>query len=219
MLKVLAGLMGLAMQVSAQVDPPQILQIHRELLRPGREAAYQEIEEDTARICGRLGCPHPYLSIEALTGSKEVWFFNGYESLAESERVVKAYSENSPLMAALQENSKRKAKLTLKPVSVFAEYRQGLSQGVPWMLGAGRFLVITVTKNNRRIDGTVFETADGTRFVVMSAQTREEADAKAVAAGSEAKVFAVRPYWSMPAKEWVAADPAFWQPSPPKTVK
>ena len=93
--------MGLAMQVSAQVDPLQILQIHRELLRPGREAAYQEIEEDTARIYGRLGCPHPYLTIEALTGSKEVWFFNGYDSLAESERVVKAYSENSPLMAAL----------------------------------------------------------------------------------------------------------------------
>jgi hypothetical protein len=75
----------------------------------------------------------------------KVWFFNGYDSLAESERVVKAYSENSPL-AALQENSKRKAKLTLKPVSVFAQYRQDLSQGVPWMLGAGRFLVITSAK-------------------------------------------------------------------------
>jgi len=67
-------------------------------------------------------------------------------------------------------------------------------------------------------DPAVFETADDTRFVVLAAQTREEADAKALAAGPEGKVFAVRPYWTRPAREWVSTDPAFWQPWIPKEV-
>jgi hypothetical protein len=79
--------------------------------------------------------------------------------------------------------------------------------------------VITVTKRSGPFEGTVFETADHTRFVVMATRTREEADSKAVAAGGEAKVFAVRPYWTRPATEWVAADSAFWQPWIPKMVE
>lgn len=48
---------------------------------------------------------------------------------------------------------------------------------------------------------------DGMRFVVMAARTRKEADTVAAAAGPKSNVFAVRPSWSFPAKEWVAADP------------
>jgi hypothetical protein len=190
---------------------PQILQIHREPLKPGSEAAYQAIEADSARICAELGCPHPYLGIEALTGSKEVWFFNGYESSAEQKQVVDDYTKNATLMAALEMNSRRKAELTGTAVSVFASYREHLSRGVPWRMGSGRFLVITVTNSNRRIDGTVFEASDGTRFIVMPAQTRHEADAAAALAGPESNIFAIRPSWSFPAKEWMAADSEFWR--------
>jgi hypothetical protein len=198
-------------------EPPRILQIHREPLRPGCEAAYGELEADTARICAELGCPHPYLGIEALTGPKEVWFFNGYGSLAEQKQVVDAYARNTTLIAALEKNSRRKAPLTAEPVGLFANYRQDLSGGTPWSLGQGRFLVITVTKSNRQIEGTVFEASDGTRFIMKPAQTREEADAAAALAGPESNIFAIRPAWSFPAKVWIAADSEFWQPSsPPK---
>lgn len=104
-------------------------------------------------------------------------------------------------------------------MEVFASYRQDASRGAPWSLGRGRFLVITVTKSQRTIEGTVFETADGTKFIVMPADTHNKADTKAAAAGPEAHIFAVRPYWSMPAKEWIAADPVFWQPSSPAKSK
>ena len=67
-----AAFIGLAMQIATPSQPPQILQIHREALKPGSEAVYQDIEEDTARLQAKLGCPHPYLAIESLTGSKEV---------------------------------------------------------------------------------------------------------------------------------------------------
>jgi hypothetical protein len=39
--------------------------------------------------------------------------------------------------------------------------------------------VITVTKRSSPFQGAVFETADSTSFVVMAAQTRDDADSKA----------------------------------------
>jgi hypothetical protein len=218
------------MGVSAQIHPPTILLIHRDRLKPGNEAAYRKIEEDTARIMrGALPLtaeqevrfPSPYMAAELLNGPQEVWFFTGWNSMADYERVGDEYRRKAPapLVAALERNSKKKASLTLEPVSVFANYRQDLSSGESWNVGRGRFLVITVTNRSARFEATVFETADQMRFVMIAAQTREDADSKAVAAGPEAKVFAVRPYWSRPAREWVAADRAFWQPWVPKTVQ
>lgn len=204
------------MQVAALARPPQILKIYREPLKPGSDAEFQAIEEDTARIAAALGCPHPYLAAESLSGPKEVWWFNGYESSAERRQVYDDYAKNTRLMAALQRNSEKKARLTLKPIEVFAHYRRDLSVGKPWILGQGRFLVITVTKSDRRIPGTLFEAPDGARFVVTSAQTRQEADTARALAGEQSNIFAVRPSWSLPTKEWIAADPPFWQASSPE---
>jgi hypothetical protein len=44
----------------AQERPPAILQIFREPLKPGSEAAYKTVEDDTARLCVELKCPHPF---------------------------------------------------------------------------------------------------------------------------------------------------------------
>jgi hypothetical protein len=228
MLGQLAAILGFAMSASAQQQPPRILEAYRDFLKPGVEAAYRPIEEDASRICVELKCPHSYLAIESLTGPKEVWFLNGYDSVAELKQVADAYEKNAPLLAALHQNVDRKKDLrSAEPFEVFANYRQDLSRGVPWTMGQGRFLVITIAKEHFQIDGTVFETDDRIRLgvngtqtrgqtddhiqlVVNAAQTRGQADTLAAAAGPQSIIFAVRPYWGMPATEWIAADPAFW---------
>ena len=187
-------------------QPSQILQVYRDFLKPGSETAYQQIENDAARICVERGCPHPYVGMESLTGAKEVWFLNGHASSTEQKQVAADYTKNAPLLAALAEITKRKQGLIREPVEVFANYRSDLSRG--------RFLVVTVTKGNGKTEGTVFETQDGTRLIFTPAQSLHEAQVKAAARGSEAIVFAVRPNWSMPAKGWVAADPPFWKSRP-----
>jgi hypothetical protein len=184
-------------------------------LKPGTEAAYHAIEEDTARLAAALGCPHPYLGAESLSGAKEMWWFNGYESADEQKQVADDYAKNTRWMAALQLNSKRKAILTHEGIEVSASYRRDLSAGRPWILGHGRFLVITRTKSERRITGTTFEAPDGTRFIVTPAGSRQEADVTQALAGAESNILAVRPSWSFPATEWIAADPPFWQPNRP----
>jgi hypothetical protein len=188
--------------------PPGLLQIHREAVKAGSEAAYDAIETDTARLCAALGCPHPYLALTTVTGSAEVWFLNGFESPAEQQQVIDAYAKNAPLMAALHKNGEAKRALTTTPMAVLAHHRRDLTQGVPWALGIGRFLVITVTSSPTHVDGTVFETAEGSRVIVVPAATYSEA---ATLSGAESHILAVRASLSFPAKEWIDADAAFWQ--------
>ncbi|HMJ21829.1 MAG TPA: hypothetical protein VK513_07965 [Terriglobales bacterium] len=49
-------------------------------------------------------------------------------------------------------------------IGVFGNYRPDLTIGLPWILGQARFLGITVLKDDRRINGTVFVAPDGTVF-------------------------------------------------------
>jgi hypothetical protein len=134
------------MQLSAQVHPSSILLIRSDLLKPGNEAAYQAIEEDTAcllrdalRLTGerQVQFPNPYLAVEPLTGPREVWFLTGWNSMADYEHVGEEYCKDAPpsLVAALEPNAKTKAALTFRPVSVFADYRPDLSRGEQWSLG------------------------------------------------------------------------------------
>ena len=211
MLKVLPLVLGLALQTAARAQAPQILYISREFWKPGHEAALSRIEAEAARICIGLGVPHPYLGIESMTGSKEVWYINGFASTEELAQVTEAYSKEQELLAAMNRFAQQRTEFKSQPNSEGpATYRPELSRGAEWKMGQGRFLVIAVTKGNPHSDGTVFESQDGVRFVVTAAKTRTEADAKLSAAGPDAKIFAVRPEFSMPAAEWVASDPSFW---------
>jgi hypothetical protein len=158
--------------------------------------------------------PAPIRGDGIAAGAKEVWFLNGYQSPAEQKLAAADFGENMRLLAAPAEITKPKHGLIREPVEVFANYRPDLSRGARSSLGRGRFLVVTVTKSNRKPAGTVFETQDGARFIFTQAQTLHEAKAKAAAASSETNVFAVRPNWSMPDNGWVEPDPLFWKSRP-----
>lgn len=205
----IALLLGLVMMQSVPTPQPIVL-IAREPLVAGRETAYREIEEETARLSAKLGCPHPYLAMESLTGPKEIWWFNGFDSPEDQRQVGEAYEKNAPFAAALKRNSDRKAPVTGKVIEVIAQYRPELTSGVPWILGHGRFVVIAVSKDRPRSAGTVFQAADGTFFVFSPARTRTQADHLAASIPGSI-IVVVRPSFSFPAKDWVAADPRFWR--------
>ena len=192
---------------------PQILEIFRDYLQPGREAEFRAVEEDAARICAELDCPHPHLAIESLTGPTEVWWLNAFESEADWQRVVQAYAENGPLTQALKDISRRRQGLVGTPIDLLAKHRPDLGRG-PWVTAGARFFVVSVAADSRDSAATVFEAPDGIRFAFRGFATREDADVAASAPGADARVFAVRPYWGMPAPEWIEADPGFWNENP-----
>ena len=55
------------------------------------------------------------------------------------------------------------------------------------------------------------EAPGGELYVVTEVKTRAEAEAAVAVAGPGARVFAIRPAWSLPAREWIASDPEFWR--------
>jgi hypothetical protein len=196
----------------APPHPPQILEVAREYLKPDAVPAIHKIEVDAAQICIRLKFPHRYLVIESLTGPKEFWYLNAFDSQADLDEVGRQYEGNKALTSALAENLKRKAPyLAAESTNVFLHYRPELSGGTPWVMGHGRFLVTAWTKGSAAAAGTVFEGPDGNRLVIRAAQTRAEAESMAAAAGESAHVFAVHPELGWPDEKWVAADPEFWR--------
>jgi MacB-like periplasmic core domain len=201
----------------ARERPPQIVLIHRDALNPGSETTYRAIEEDAARICADLKCPHPHFALESLTKPKEVWWINAFESEAQKQKAIADYKANGPLTSALEGITKRREGLLSMDEETFASYKADLSRGDAWRIAGVRFFEVTVTKGKPRAEGAVFEAPDGTRFIFRALSARDEAGAVAAAGSPEAAVFAVRPYWGFPAKEWIAADPEFWKPNPAVT--
>jgi hypothetical protein len=193
---------------------PEILQIYRDFPRPGCEDAFRAVEEDAARVCTELRFPHAHLAIESLIGPKEVWWLNAFDSEAERQQVTRDYTDNPAVVRALEEIGRRRQDLVGTPIDVLARRRPGSSERAAWRLAGARFFVVDVTRGEPPTWGTVFEAPDGTNYILRPVRTAREAERLGGDAGGGARVFAVRPYWGMPAKEWIAADREFWRVNP-----
>jgi hypothetical protein len=200
-------------------SPPELLLVVREELKPRSVRQYRRLETNIARHCARLRCPHPYLALESMTSPKVVWWLNAFDSLAEKERVERAWRRNEAAMQALQKLSRRKKALTRQPITLLTKYRGDLSRAASWKMSGARYFVVRLTKEESPSGHSVFEAPDGIRFVFAPVASRQEADRQAKLAGPGAQVLAVRPGWSLPAEAWVAADPEFWKSNPPARIK
>ena len=209
---IVALLLLLSTPLLAQQSPPGFLFIYRDSLKRGVDSAYRAIENDGARICSDLKCPNPYVGLESLSGTHEAWWINAFATDADTTRVVNGYAANRPLMDALGAIAKRKEPLIGKPIQGYAMYRPELSRGAAWSVAGARFMVVTVTRSRKPSAGSVYEMADSTLYVLRPVKTRRQAENLAKAQGAGARIFALRPNWSMPAPEWVAADRGFWHP-------
>ena len=192
----------------------ELLQIHRDILNPGVDQDFRAAEEEAARICTELGCPHPHFALESLSGRKEVWWINAFESEADRSRIVAAYGANQPLTAALAAIGRRRERLIESESDTFVTYCPELSSNPHLMIGGARFVTVKRTTDRQSLGGSVFAAPDGELFALHPARTQSEAVAALGGGGGDVVVFAVRPYWGMPSPEWIAADPEFWSVNP-----
>ncbi len=204
-------MLSLALPLLGQQAAPRFMYIYRDSLKAGVDSAYRVIEDDGAQICADFHCPNPYLALESLSGPHEAWWVNAFASDADTARVAQAYATNRPLAEALGAIAKRKKTLIGTPIQGFAVLRPHLSRGAAWSVAGARFMVVSITRSRRPAEGWVWEMADSTLYIFRPVKTRQQA---------EARIFAVRPNWSMPAPDWVAADRDFWRLAPvPKPTR
>lgn len=189
LLSYFALILGVATDGMAQARPPQILEIYRDYLKPEAVAASRKLERRAEHLCRTLGFTHPYLTIESVSAPAEMWYFNGFESQAEVEKLGREYEENRRLAAALNDIVQRKAPLMrAESTNEFARYRSDLSSGDPWIIGRGEFFVIVFFDSNPPLNGTVFEMKDGSRLLVRTAKSLSDAHVLAASAGSTARI-------------------------------
>jgi hypothetical protein len=182
--------LGSATDSMAQARPPQILYISRDYLKADAVAANRKLERRAEHLCRTLDFTHPYLTIESVSGSAEMWYLNGFDSQAEVEKLTREYQQNTKLLAALNGITQRKVSLKRQDsTEEFAHYRSDLSRGDLWIIGRGRFFVIVFFDGDPPLNGTVFEMKDGSKMLVRTAQSSSDAHVLAASAGSTARVF------------------------------
>ena len=212
----LASLLGI-IAIPAYAQTPHIMQVSRDVLKPGVEQDYARIENEAARLCVTMHCPNPYLALETIDDPREVWIVNGFDSEDQAKQVLGAYQQNSSLLSALKDVSSRKQPLLSEPTqSNLASWLIVLSGGPPWWnIADVRYLIITRTRGQSGAMGAVYAADDGSTYEIRPAATLEEAQQKFKTGDPTARIFEVKPNWALPDKSWVAANPALWAHSTP----
>jgi hypothetical protein len=188
---------------------PKILLIAREPLNPGAEAEYDRIESQTAVLAQEIGCPHPYLALQPLSGTQnEVWWFNVFDSEDELNSVGEAYKTKEAWNAALTRNQKRKERLTGKVIERLADLELH-TDSQPWAMGRARYVVVAINPATRLNGSNVFKGRDGTHYEILTANAREEAEQ--VERGKDFVLLEVVTRWSFPAREWVEGNREMWK--------
>jgi len=113
--------------LAAQDPPSAIVNIYREQVKPGKVAAYMEIEEAAARFCARAGCPNPYFAITSITGPNETWWINGFDSADALEKVWHEYGANQDIARELNSVAEKKADLAFPGANLLARFHEEMS--------------------------------------------------------------------------------------------
>jgi hypothetical protein len=131
----------------AKMNPPKILVLQREVVKPGRGAAHTKTESAFVRAYAKAKGTTHYIAATGLTGENRAVFLTGFDSLAAWEAENNATDKNAVLSAELDAaNEKDGENLTESREGVF-KYMDELSyQPEPKLPVAGirYFRVFTV---------------------------------------------------------------------------
>src|SRR5437588_12054833 len=109
-------------------QPPKILVVSREFVKPGRTGAmHDKTEAAFTQAFASANWPTHYLAVDSLSGKPRSLFFTGYESFDAWEKDALAVQKNTVLNAALQRAGLTDADLLSEMDGAVFQYREDLS--------------------------------------------------------------------------------------------
>jgi hypothetical protein len=93
---VVATVLPAATQGQEPPDPPNLLVIYREEVRPGKGAAHSANEAAWAAAFAKGQAAMQWLGMTSVSGPSEAWFLSGYDSYAAYEQDQDAIEANAP---------------------------------------------------------------------------------------------------------------------------
>ena len=124
---VLSFTLPLVAQDDGASPAPNVIQIYREMVKPGRTAAHEKVEMGWPRAFRASKNPSHYLAMTSITGPTEAWFVAGYPSYEAWEKESKAQAEDATLTAETNRLSAVDGELLENVRSITAHYRDDMS--------------------------------------------------------------------------------------------
>ena len=100
-----AALSGLAFaslvhaQAAVPPPPPNVLQIYREIVKPGHTLGHAKTEAGWPAAFGKANWPSHYFALTSVSGPNEAWFISAWDSFASYEKDGQAVEANAALQA------------------------------------------------------------------------------------------------------------------------
>ena len=129
-----------------EADPPNLLAIYREEVKPGKAAAHSSNEQAWAAAFTKGQAPIHWLGMTTIAGPNEAWFFSRYDSFAALQKVQDAMESSAALTADEEKFSALDGDLLNRTSTIIARYQPELSYQPKVALAQMRFMQIDVVQ-------------------------------------------------------------------------
>ncbi len=123
----LTGVMQLAAQTSASQMPPPVLNVFREEIKAGRNAAHETLETGYVQAMAQAKWPVNALGMTSVSGTNEAWFLTGYESFAALEKDRQDTGKNLALQHRFDQLDQQDSEFRTGQRGMMAVYNKELS--------------------------------------------------------------------------------------------
>jgi len=126
-MKALLVLLAAATAAAQTSNPPQVLRIIRQSIKPGTSAEHEKIGANVARGVARAKYPANFLALNSISGLPETWILESHDSFASVE-AASTFVENTPAVKWwLGQNEAQSGATVTEVRRMLAIYRADLS--------------------------------------------------------------------------------------------
>lgn len=127
-------------------DPPTLLVIYREEVRPGRGAAHTANEQAWAAAFTKGQAPIQWLGMSTVAGPSEAWFLSGHDSYAAFQKSEADMEANAALTAEGDKFSALDGELLNRTSTIIARHRPALSYQPRVALAEMRYMQVDIVQ-------------------------------------------------------------------------
>lgn len=142
----LVGVPALVAQDDGAMPAPKLLQIYREIVKPGRNAAHEKLEAGWPKAYRASKAGAHYLAMTSITGQNEAWYTTGYDSYEAWEKQTKAEQADATLSAEIGRLSTADGELLDGWRSMTLLFREDLSLRPALNIGSYRYMTVVTVR-------------------------------------------------------------------------
>jgi hypothetical protein len=192
-------------------DPPKVLWIGREMVKPGKARAHIAWEKGWPAAYTKANYPTTYLAMTSMSGTNEAWYMTGYASWDAVEKDNAKSDANPALAAELRRLNAGESEYLGDTRQIYAEYVPELSYKSKVDLSKMRYMDITTFRVRPGHEGDFSKIAG----MFVDAYTKGNIDAPwavyRVATGAQGPTYYVMsPIRSLAVMDRGAADFKIW---------